>query len=571
MTFPANGLSRPLLASQTNNRPTLTLNPTTTTSMSTLQSQYSKQRHEPSPLQPSHRPSHTRYTRHSSLPTLLTLPTLVLPLLLALTTFTITPISQVSAYYYAQTDQTFIYWDLEVLQTNKDLLATDSLAQRSFKGLLHKLQDDCEKIIAMGNGSFYTNSIANVSSPNVINGNILSFGGMNVTGPIIYSVTAKNQSAASGDKHDYLSLARYYWPNPLTADGLPYVRRDGQVNPEVDSVADHDLFKLLIKNVQELALGYFYLDEERYATELARIVRQWFLDPKTAMNPNLNYGSVLKGAFNNTGRNQGCLDFNLVYILFDSLALIQPSGKWTVDDDVKLKRWFSVYMDWLWFGRLGGMEREMANNHGTWYLVQIGALAMYLNRTDIGAWMVYNMTYRLDHQIDMSQGGVLKYEVVRAASFYYSTYQLRAYMIGAKIAMNYGVDLFKYSGPNNQSIVAAIDFLLPHYLNNGTTWAFSKAAGFHSSDLTEILKEAHMRRLDGDPSGNGRYIRAVRQVEGIPETHNRARLWSPMNAFDAPVVSGVVRGLRVESVWLGLVGWWVVMVSCAVFGLFGMV
>ncbi|KAJ3330662.1 hypothetical protein HDU76_005125 [Blyttiomyces sp. JEL0837] len=501
--------------------------------------------------------------------TILTLPTLLI--LLVLTTFTINPSPQALAYYYAQTDQTLIYWDLEVLQTNKDLIATDTLAQRSFKGLLHKLQDDCEKVIAMGNGSFYTNAIASAASGAsvpFVKGNVVSLGGMNITGPITYSVTAKNQTAASLDKHDYLSLARYYWPNPLTFDGLPYVRRDGQVNPEVDSVSDHDLFKLLIKNVQALALGYFYLDDDRYATELARIVRQWFLDPQTAMNPNLNYGSVLKGAFNNTGRNQGCLDFMNLYILFDSLALIQPSGKWTLDDDMKLKRWFSVYMDWLWFGRLGGMEREMANNHGTWYLVQIGALALYLNRTDIGAWMVYNMTYRLDHQIDMSQGGVLKYEVVRAASFYYSTYQLRAYMVAAKIAMNFGVDLFKYSGPNNQSIVAAIDYLLPHYLNNGSTWAFSKAAGFQNTDLSEILKEAHMRRLDGDPSGNGRYIRAVRQVEPVPVTHNRMRLWSPMNSFDAPVVNGGVRVLDVGIRGFAL-GLWVVLVSSAVFGWFG--
>lgn len=31
--------------------------------------------------------------------------------------------------------------------------------------------------------------------------------------------------------HDYYSLARYYHPNPETADGLPYVSRDGILNP----------------------------------------------------------------------------------------------------------------------------------------------------------------------------------------------------------------------------------------------------------------------------------------------------------------------------------------------------
>ena len=49
-----------------------------------------------------------------------------------------------------------------------------------------------------------------------------------------YSVTDKTLSPPSGNKHDYMSLAPYWWPNPNTANGLPYIRRDGVVNPERD-------------------------------------------------------------------------------------------------------------------------------------------------------------------------------------------------------------------------------------------------------------------------------------------------------------------------------------------------
>ena len=45
------------------------------------------------------------------------------------------------------------------------------------------------------------------------------------------SVVEKNRTAASGDKHDYLSLAPYWWPDPDKEDGLPWIRRDGEVNP----------------------------------------------------------------------------------------------------------------------------------------------------------------------------------------------------------------------------------------------------------------------------------------------------------------------------------------------------
>ena len=41
------------------------------------------------------------------------------------------------------------------------------------------------------------------------------------------SVMMKKKTPASGDKHDYMSLARYYWPDPSKPDGLPYISVTG--------------------------------------------------------------------------------------------------------------------------------------------------------------------------------------------------------------------------------------------------------------------------------------------------------------------------------------------------------
>src|SRR5574344_470512 len=48
------------------------------------------------------------------------------------------------------------------------------------------------------------------------------------------SVMTKKYIPKSGDKHDYMSLARYYWPDSTKADFRPYISRDGQSNPELD-------------------------------------------------------------------------------------------------------------------------------------------------------------------------------------------------------------------------------------------------------------------------------------------------------------------------------------------------
>src|SRR4051812_2456434 len=36
------------------------------------------------------------------------------------------------------------------------------------------------------------------------------------------SVMEKSLTPPSGSKHDYMSMAPYFWPDPTKADGLPY-------------------------------------------------------------------------------------------------------------------------------------------------------------------------------------------------------------------------------------------------------------------------------------------------------------------------------------------------------------
>lgn len=46
------------------------------------------------------------------------------------------------------------------------------------------------------------------------------------------SVVNKSSIPPSGDKHDYQSLSRYWWPDATQADGLPWIRKDGITNPD---------------------------------------------------------------------------------------------------------------------------------------------------------------------------------------------------------------------------------------------------------------------------------------------------------------------------------------------------
>ena len=95
------------------------------------------------------------------------------------------------------------------------------------------------------------------------------------------SVMDKGITPPSGDKHDYMSQAPYWWPDPTRPDGRPYIRKDGQRNPEIDALTDHGYFDRVFDAVSTLGLAYFVTGRtEDYAAKACRrSLRTWFLDP----------------------------------------------------------------------------------------------------------------------------------------------------------------------------------------------------------------------------------------------------------------------------------------------------
>ncbi len=115
-----------------------------------------------------------------------------------------------------------------------------------------------------------------------------------------FSIVNKAVTPPSGDKHDYMTQAPYFWPDPKSPNGLPYLRRDGERNPEINKITDHRSLDQLESSVETLALAYYFKGDEPYAAKAVRLLRAFFLDPATRMNPNLEYAQFIPGV--NTGK-----------------------------------------------------------------------------------------------------------------------------------------------------------------------------------------------------------------------------------------------------------------------------
>lgn len=73
------------------------------------------------------------------------------------------------------------------------------------------------------------------------------------------SVMDKGLVPPSGSRHDYLSLSAYWWPDARQKTGLPWSRRDGEVNPDTkNNQTDGLRFARFSADVQALTLAWFF-------------------------------------------------------------------------------------------------------------------------------------------------------------------------------------------------------------------------------------------------------------------------------------------------------------------------
>ncbi|KAG2173744.1 hypothetical protein INT43_005164 [Umbelopsis isabellina] len=305
----------------------------------------------------------------------------------------------------------------------------------------------------------------------------------------VFSVVNKAINAPSNSSHDYMSLARYFWPDDKQPDGLPYKRVDGHVNPEIKTVPDYNMFREMVKHVQFLSLGYYYFDNEAYAERAIRHVHAWFLDPKTRMNPHLQYASIIRGY--QMGRAKGIIDFSVVPDLLDSIAILQHAKAWPPRMSAGLRVWFALYAEWLWSSPNGYYEKTAHNNHGTYYDVQQIAISHFLGQDAKALQVAQNATSsRIAQQILSS--GEQYFETDRPFSWFYSIFNLRGMFQLAEMAEHVNIDLWNYQTVDGKSIKNALDYLLPSAINN-TLWEFSNTQGFAASaHLVEVLQKAYI-------------------------------------------------------------------------------
>lgn len=321
-----------------------------------------------------------------------------------------------------------------------------------------------------------------------------------------FSVMNKKRMPPSGNKHDYLSMGPYWWPDPSKQNGLPYMRKDGEVNPETrGNNVDRSAAAKLFSNVESLGWAYYFSGEEKYAQKALQLLETWFINRATKMNPNLNYAQGIPGR--TEGRGIGIIDWSGINRLISPIQILEAGGVLKGENKNKLYQWFTDYLNWLLTSKNGIDEDDYFNNHGTWYDVQVVGIELMLGQKNKAKKRLEQVkTKRIATQIEPD--GSQPHELARTKSLGYSTMNLRGYMHLAIMGKKNGVDLWDFETSDGRSIRKAYQFLLP-YAQGKKTWAHQQLGSMEHA--TEALKANYL--MAASETGNVEYQAVAQTIE----------------------------------------------------------
>lgn len=295
------------------------------------------------------------------------------------------------------------------------------------------------------------------------------------------SVVDKTRFAPTGNPHDYVSQGPYWWPDPMQPSGLPYIKKDGERNPELLEM-DRKRLGDLTAALRWIVLSQF-CGRPQAENHAARFLKGWFIDSETRMNPHLEFAQCIPGICQ--GRGMGIIDTVSFCWMLDAVVKLPLTDNWSDRDLSQLREWFANYLDWLLNSSHGKAACTACNNHGTWFDAQVAVFALFCGEESTARRQIESFSLeRIEIQI--TPEGFQPHEMKRALSQHYCVYNLTGFAIIAQIAAKVGLDVWSWRGAEGQSLEKAVRWMLP-FLDESTHWPGEQIKPFEKKSAAPLL------------------------------------------------------------------------------------
>lgn len=279
------------------------------------------------------------------------------------------------------------------------------------------------------------------------------------------AITDEVATNSAGGPHDFFSQADYAWPNPTNKNGLPFVGRDGESNPNVFTY--HRMAMRRMKDaVAALAAAYVITGDDKYVRKANELLRVFFIDEKTRMNPNLQYAQAVLGT--STGEPYGIIDTLHLAELTVAIPFLEKSPAFDKSVDAGLKQWFDDYTDWILTSKPGIKEMNNPNNHSIACFVQLASFSKFT-----GNQKVFELSQQKFKETlfpnQMTNNGSFPRELKRTKPFGYSIFQADNLATLCVLLSTTNEDFWKIKTADGRTPKDSVDFIYP-YLADKNKW-----------------------------------------------------------------------------------------------------
>ena len=278
------------------------------------------------------------------------------------------------------------------------------------------------------------------------------------------TVTNEVCERSAGGPHDFYSEGDYWWPDPENPEG-PYIRKDGQTNPE--NFVAHRLAMIRLSQIVGMETSaYLLTGDKKFAEATIKHLEAWFVNPETRMNPSLLYVQAIKGRY--TGRGIGIIDAIHLIEVARSVEILEENK--LIDEQTlsEVKNWFGELVNWLTTHQYGLDEMNTKNNHATCWVMQVGAFARLTgNEKVLEMCRDRFKTILLPNQ--MGEDGSFPLELARTKPYGYSLFNLDAFMTCAEILSDENNNLYEFSTPDGKNMKRGAEYLFP-FVKDKSTW-----------------------------------------------------------------------------------------------------
>ena len=235
------------------------------------------------------------------------------------------------------------------------------------------------------------------------------------------------------------------------------------------------------ESVRELALGYAFTGDKKYADKAIKLIKVWFTDPKTGMNPNWqsNFQNRIEEAVS-------------LGEAFAGIDLILDYPGWKQEDKQAMLSWAKAYSKGLssFMDKYANTSKPSGlNNIDTWTISMAANVAVVMDDKTF-----FNKVVKAWKNVAMTQAnsaGLLTIELKRYDSLSYSTYALNSFVQVAEVARHNGIDLYNFRQKNGMTLEKIFDAHAMFGVNPGA-WKYEQNKKINGNDFAiyELMNNA---------------------------------------------------------------------------------